>query len=72
MWTGWRLRSVGEPGLSTHRCWKRSTWGTCVAVDDRLAVLEPCREPSLSPDARAGVVHHPDPQVSHLHHLLLQ
>jgi hypothetical protein len=23
-------RSVGEPGLRTHRCWNRSTCGTCV------------------------------------------
>jgi len=29
-WAGALRRSVGEPGLSTHRCWNRSTCGTCV------------------------------------------
>src|SRR5262249_38772907 len=30
LWTGWRRRSVGEPGFRTQRCWKCSTCGTCV------------------------------------------
>jgi hypothetical protein len=29
-WAGALRRSVGEPGFSTHRCWNRSTCGTCV------------------------------------------
>jgi hypothetical protein len=34
-----------------------------VPVDHSVAVLEPGREPGLSPETRAGIVDHPDPHA---------